>query len=136
MSIAAWLISFLLISPAFFPISHAQSIQEDSTFLREAEVHAIGLYSRNKRVQSHLFNGSEYIEYNSIAGEHPYYEADWSDGIVFYDGEQYEHTPVLFDLSLDKLITENSNGRPLQLISEKIKYFILNGHTFVMRVNC
>lgn len=131
MSIATWLIPLLLISPAFFHISHAQSIREDSTFLQEAKVHAIDLYTRNMRAQSHLFNGSEYLEYNSISGEHPYYEADWSDGIVFYDGEPYERTPLLFDLSIDKLITENSNGRPLQLISEKIKYFILNGHTFV-----
>lgn len=131
MPMAAWLTSILLISTAFFHITIAQSIREDSTFLQEAKVHAIDLYSRNMRAQSHLFNGSEYIEYNSISGQHPYYEADWSDGVVFYDGELYERTPLLFDLSLDKLITENSNGRPLQLISEKIKYFILNGHTFV-----
>ena len=128
---AAWLTSILLISTAFFHITLAQSIREDSTFLQEAQVHAIDLYTRNMGEQSHLYNGSEYIEYYSIAGEHPYYEADWSDGVVFYDGEQYEHTPLLFDLSIDKLITENSNGRPLQLISEKIKYFILDGHTHV-----
>lgn len=131
MPMAAWLTSILLISTAFFHITIAQSFREDSTFLHEAQMHAIDLYTKNMGAQSHLYNGSEYIEYNSIAGEHPYYEAGWSDGVVFYDGEQYEHTPLLFDLSSDKVITENSNGRPLQLISGKIKYFILNGHTFV-----
>lgn len=131
MSIAAWLISLLLISTAFFHISHAQSIREDSTFLQEAQMHAIDLYTKNMGTQSHLFNGSEHIVYNSIAKEHPYYQADWSDGIVFYDGELYESIPLLYDLSTDKLIIENANGRPLQLISEKIKYFILDGHTHV-----
>jgi hypothetical protein len=120
----------VLISTALVLPCQAQPAREDSA-PGDALTYALGLYAKNMGAQSHLYNGSEYIVYNSTAGEHPYYKSDWLDGTVFYDGERYDSVPLLYDLSTDKLITENAYGRPLQMITNKVKYFILDGHTFV-----
>ena len=124
-------LSLLLFSTSLLQPCLAQAVWNDSTLLKAALLNAIGVYEATMGAQSHLFNGSEYKMYSSMAGEHPYFMNDWSEGEVLYEGQRYTTVPLLYDLSGDKLITENESGRLLQLISEKVTYFILDSHTFV-----
>lgn len=90
-------------------------------------------YSRAMGDQWRLYNGGDYKEYRSINGEHPYFlSSDWSIGSILYDGDRYDDVPLLYDLFTGKVITSNMlNNRKMQLVDEKIKYFILDGHRFV-----
>lgn len=84
-------------------------------------------------LSSHLYNGSEYVDYDVFIKGHQYYESDdWEDGSVHYDGTLYRDVPLLYDVVLDELITDNFAG-PLRirLVSQKVRQFSLPGHTFV-----
>ncbi len=84
-------------------------------------------------MQSHLYNGSEYVDYdNYIEGFQYFGTDDWEDATIHYDGTLYRDVPLLYDIKLDQVITDNLAG-PLRirLVSEKIRYFTLLGHTFV-----
>jgi hypothetical protein len=125
------LVLSLLLLTACIHAGNAQSIRGDSVFQDRSVDNAIALYAHSMGNQSHLFNGTEYIVYASSNGEHPYFNDDWTDGSVYYEGQHYGPVPLLYDLSTDKLVTENAHGAPMQLISRKIKYFTLNQHVFV-----
>jgi hypothetical protein len=124
-----FLISFFLLGKL---VIARQIIKADSLIVAFAKKNAIATYSQSMSQQSHLFNGSAYIRYQSRTPEHPYLIDDWENGSLVYDGEYYENVDLLFDLSIDKLITEKSNGlATIQLVSEKIDRFSLGERQFV-----
>jgi len=111
----------------------AQYAKPDTAFLTLAKQHQEKLYDQFIHGQSRLYNGSEYRDYLSKDEEHPYFGPDdWAYGDILYDDELYKNVPMFYDLSRDKVITEHIlNGAKLELVSEKVMRFSLNGHTFV-----
>jgi len=107
----------------------------DTTFLVKATQNAESIYTRTIGVESHLYNGVLYKEYNPHANDDgfPYFlKDDWTEGNLLYDGEVYQNVPMLYDVINDKLIIDHDfGGVKLSMISEKVGYFILGGHTFV-----
>lgn len=93
---------------------------------------AIRVHTKALGGQSSLYNGTEYTEYRPIDNEHPYLIDDWTDGDVNFDGEIFNQVPLLYDLSIDRLITEHmySKNRIL-LTAEKVRGFTLEGRKFV-----
>jgi hypothetical protein len=88
-------------------------------------------------IHSHLYNGSEYVDYDNFFIGHQYFETDdWEDGTVHYDGILYRDVPLQFDIRQDELVTDNFAG-PLRirLVSQKVRQFTLLGHTFVRIVS-
>jgi hypothetical protein len=84
-------------------------------------------------LHSHLYNGSEYVDYDHYIDGHQYFGSDeWEEGTIHYDGTLYRQVPLLYDVRYDQVITENLAG-PLRirLVAEKVRYFTLLGHTFV-----
>ncbi len=115
------------------PPALSQSVPADSTLLQQAVRQAYNRYQTAMHLHAHLYNGSEYVDYDNRIDGHPYFESDeWEDGAVHYDGTLYRGVPLLYDVKLDQLVTENLAG-PLRirLVPEKVRYFTLLNHTFV-----
>jgi len=112
--------------------AQAQNFKSDSSFLADAKKNAIQLYSQSLSAQSHLYNGSAYTEYRSQNEENPYFIDEWLDGTILYDGDLYQNVPLLYDISRDKLITDHRyTVNKIELINERIGYFIIKDHHFV-----
>lgn len=114
--------------------TQAQSSPTDTAFLESSVKHALAAYDETIGVQTHLYNGTEYIDY-----KRPYLEGDQFfiskavvPGNVFYDGSWYTQVSMLYDLVTDEVIMpHNSSGLMMKLISSKVDTFQMHGHTFV-----
>ena len=113
-------------------LSFGQTLKSDSTFVAEARKNSITLYATSIGGQSHLYNGSAYSEYISQRDEHPYFIDEWIEGTVTYDGEVHENVPMLYDLSLDRVIVDNPFSiKKVMLVNDKVAGFTIQGHRFV-----
>ena len=111
---------------------YAQQISADTAFLAVSHKKSIALYAASIQHQSRLYNGSDYNIYLPKNEEHPYFRMDdWVYGSIVYWDELYENVPLLYDVSVDQLITEHNRGNAIKLIAEKIQSFTILEHTFV-----
>ena len=106
-------------------LTRAQAVVvSDTAFIRASVDSAKNAYAYVIRSQSHLYNGSQYIDYQPLEDEHPYYLAnDWTSGTIIYDGEKYENVSLLYDISADKNETTNMAAeRPtlVKTLSDKL----------------
>lgn len=125
------LLTILLCLIAFVGIE-AQVLKSDSLVVAAVRKKSIEAYHQSIRGQAHLFNGSQYAEYRALKDENPYFSPDWVEGSIYYDGEEYENVPMLYDIDTDNVITEYYyNGEKVQLIASKIDSFQLGKYKFV-----
>jgi hypothetical protein len=111
---------------------HAQ-LSADTLFLGAAVKNTIKFYSKSIQGQASLYNGSQYKEPNrSDNDQHPFFGSDdWVFGTVNYDGEFYDNVPLLYDITADKVVTENYyNADQIALVNEKLNAFTIGKHTF------
>jgi hypothetical protein len=120
-------------------ITGSNLLAQDLPSVAAAKQHLIGEYNKSTRGESLLYVGSDYAEYESISGEHPYFkEDDWMTGAINYNGTRYNNVPLQYDLSSQKLITEHiTSGKKIQLVAEHVSWFSVDGHYFeyINRVN-
>ncbi|MBK5277854.1 MAG: hypothetical protein JJE09_03215 [Bacteroidia bacterium] len=112
----------------------SQQHQPDTLFITAAIENAKKVYYQSVMDHSNLYNGKEYIAFKKNMPQvgTPFFQSeDWTEGKVFYDGELYENVSIRFDLLQEKLMVEHKGIGEIELISEKIKYFEIAGHTFV-----
>ena len=103
----------------------------DTAFLRTTVQNAKDLYAAAVKTQMHLYNGSQYLDYDPIEEEHPYFvDSDWSNGWIIYDNERYDNTPLLYNINNDKIVAEHYAGAFIDLIATKVTAFHIHGHTF------
>ena len=105
----------------------------DTLFMRDAVKNTIGFYTTSIQGQTSLYNGSQYREPNrSDNDQHPFFEADdWVTGTVTYDGQYYENVPLLYDITSDKVVTENYyNADQIVLVWEKLDAFTIGDQAF------
>jgi hypothetical protein len=90
-------------------------------------------YAQALKGQMQLYDGSDYVEYVPLKEEHPYFlREDWFMGTIQYNAGLFENVPLLYNIYTDKVIAEHFYAASMiQLVSEKIDYFILDGHKFV-----
>lgn len=118
---------------AFF---HVESFPQhlDTAFVRASIQHVGAVYQKSIANQSHLYNGIEYISFETSLEKqgHPYYiEDDWIEGSIEYNYEKYNKVPMRYDLQKQKIVIEYATGiGEIELISEKINRFTLAGHAF------
>ena len=87
--------------------SFGQPIQ-DTTFLRASVLQAEKSYHTAMSKQLNIYNGRGYKTYTPTADEHPYFLTyDWIIGSIVYESDYYAEVPLLFDLSSEKVISEN-----------------------------
>lgn len=90
-------------------------------------------YDRAMEGNLHVYNGSEYIPYRSLQDEHPFFLTDeWTNGTILYDGEWFTELPMLFDVEKELVvISYYYKGIKMQLNSDRVSEFTLNGHRFI-----
>jgi len=109
-----------------------QNFSKDTLFLAEAKKSIINRYATSIGGQSHLYNGSAYTEYVSQRDEHPYFIDEWIEGSVTYDGEFHQNVPILYDISLDRVIIDNAfSVKKVMLVNEKVSAFTIGERRFV-----
>ena len=109
-----------------------QTFRSDSAFVAEAKKSSIGRYNTSIGGQSHLYNGSAYTEYVSQNEENPYFIDEWIEGSVDYDGEFHDNIPILYDISLDRVIIDNQYSiKKVMLVDDKVSEFTIQDHHFV-----
>jgi len=100
---------------------------EESSFL------SAKTYFKNEvRENTHLYTGKEYYKYESGITGFPFFETNqMQNGDVFYDGNLYKNVPLLYDIVRQAVVINQYHQETrIQLLTEKIDYFILNGHRF------
>jgi hypothetical protein len=116
--------------------SSAQNLSTDSSSEQVSLKNAIDDYYKSIGENNHLNNGSEYVSPLYRENMHPFYNSiQFSPGSVTYDQITYHNIPLMYDIIRDVLITNryNMNYR-IYLVNDKIKSFVLFGHTFVRLV--
>ncbi len=125
--------SFLLLS---FPVVCQD--EENLSHLSRPYDNAKSTYLKAVGSEFGLYSGVSYKEYVQRKNDEgqPYFETNkWIDGNILYDGLFYENAPLLYDLVNDKVVTSRPYGAvKLELISEKIDHFDINGHRFIRLV--
>ena len=120
-------IAFLLLAISFPLIA-----QNDSSFILTAHQNVIRQYDQSFKNQALLYNGSEYQPPLQTNDTHPFYNSyDWQPADIMYNGLLFSDVDVLCDLYGDKLVIEHFHGNKVQLISQKLAGFTVNGKTFI-----
>lgn len=114
--------------------TQAQGSQADTAFLQSSIQHALATYEEAVGVQTHLYNGTEYLDYGKphLEGDQFFKSKAVARGDIFYDGTWHRQVPMLYDLVTDEIIMpHNSSGLMMKLVNAKIDTFQLHGHTYV-----
>ena len=128
-----FLLSLLLFSIGNQAAS-AQATKPDTAFLANAIQNLQSLYQESLDTDSHLFNGSEYIDPDKyyLTG-HSFFSTNQEiQGSIMYDGVLYRKVPMRYDIMSDVVVMQHPESTIyFKLVSEKIKLFTLANHTFV-----
>jgi hypothetical protein len=125
-------LSFLTSLAIFFICPFAIKAQSTSTDTSTAII-SIKTYFQNEiREDAHLYSGKEYSKYEPGIKGFPFFKNDeMLNGEILYDGNVYKDVPMLFDIVRQQVVINTYNQETrIQLLTEKIKYFTLNGHRF------
>lgn len=110
----------------FASAAFAQNSASDTAFLQRSVKHAMAAYEGAIGVETHLYNGTEYVDYKQphIKGDQFLISKSVARGKIFYDGTWYTQVPMLYDLVTDEVVLpHNSSGLMMKLISGKIDHF-------------
>ena len=112
--------------------TYAQSKAEDSILRHAAYLHTASVYYNQTGDQSSLYNGSRYEKYPyRFRLGTAYYPSDkFATGSVIYDNIQFDSVSLLFD-ELQQALVLSKDGYELQLVSERISKFTIEGHEFL-----
>ena len=124
---------FVLLSLTGYSVIALSQATPDTAFVQASVLSAKKIYDQSIERQLNIYNGRDYKLYVPIGEEHPYFLTDdWTLSTIVYESDLYTSIPVLFDLSSEKVLTENPfNGEVMELASSKIERFEIHGHTFV-----
>ncbi|HYK47801.1 MAG TPA: hypothetical protein VEV83_21640 [Parafilimonas sp.] len=122
-----------LICPLFFVLICTTSSAQgpfDSSLQQ-----AVSVYNTVAGVNSHLYNGTAYTDYDHRIKGDPFFASTYfADGSIIYDGIFYAHVQMFYDLLHDDVVIKNYNGLPLVLVKDKISSFNFAGARFVRLV--
>lgn len=92
----------------------------------------LSLYKAATVDAQNLYNGRLYYIYDSREEEFQFFDSrKLVKGTVYYDGQQYENIPMMYDIARDELVITHINGyENILLQSTKVKYFSLHDHNF------
>lgn len=125
--------AFLGILAFPFYTAFTQPFPSDSLQYNIALKHIKTQYQKSLRENLLLYSGSEYGRTEQNAKGFPFFETDSvTKGSVYYNDVLYEDIPLLYDMTIDKVVIyDYKKNNLLTLSSEKIKQFNLNGHLFI-----
>jgi hypothetical protein len=114
-------------------ISYAQNSLQDSITNSQTTNNVVALYRNTMKENLRLYNGNEYLFSGHNTKGFPYFKsADILNGSVYYDNNLYDNVSMYYDLVNDELIINDyTQNFPIKLITDKIKYFIIDGNKFI-----
>jgi hypothetical protein len=99
----------------------------DSAFTQAASV-----YNNTMGSNIHLYNGTEYIDYDHrVTGDPFFQDSYFTNGSIIYDNVFYNNVQLFYDVLRDNVVIKNYNNFPLLLINEKVAAFGLLGRRFI-----
>ena len=118
-----------LISPLAVCSQTGNSYLPDS-----AAKYAYELYAKRVMGESLIYNGTDYVRYIPLKDEHPFFLSDdWLPATISYDDQVYEDVWMYYNTFTDNVIIENYNfSANIQLIKERIDFFVLEGRRFIL----
>lgn len=124
--------SCLFIFSCVFGPGYGQLADSKSAVPDPVPEYPLSLYKAATTDAQNLYNGRLYYIYDARDEEHQFFDArKLENGTVFYDGQQYENIPMMYDLVRDELIITHINGyENILLQSPKVKYFSFYNHNF------
>jgi hypothetical protein len=120
----------VLILIFLFHIAVGQS-KSDTAFVARAVRYAKETYTQRLGGHAHLQHGVEHKRYRDEVELDAYLEPDWIDGSLLYDQELFEHVPLLYDMIAQRVVTQHFFGQAIDLITDKVDWFVINGRKFV-----
>lgn len=117
---------------AFSQFAKAQAIGDTS--INGKLTNVVDFYISTLGDQSPLYNGKEYVDYAFLFREgHPFFESrEFVKGQIQYEEMTFRQVPMLYDLVKDQVIIYDiRNIYKVVLPANKIRQFVLAGHTFV-----
>lgn len=99
---------------------------------KQAFTNAEVYYQQKIKDDALIYIGKEYAGYQPGLQGFPFYMKDKMQvGDIFYNGNLYKNVPLLFDIFRQEVVIDNYNKVALlQLLNEKITYFIIDGNRF------
>lgn len=106
--------------------------QADTTFVTRSIAFTRQAALASLKTEWPINTGSQYVEYASIEGEHPYLIPTWSSGSVNYLGDIFNNVSMLLDLRGDRLIIQHPlYNQQIELSPQKVSAFTFQGHVFI-----
>jgi hypothetical protein len=122
------LIFFLLITHVG---ANCQTAAPDTAFLNLSVANTIKRYEQSVANQHLYLTGSAYVEPRQTNDEHAFFITnEWVTGSINYDGQSFNNVPLLYDLTIDQVITESVHSNLLVFPSGKISSFTIGNHYF------
>jgi hypothetical protein len=121
---------FFLYIVISLPATFAQ-VADSSLIVQHITKLPVGHYKDMTIISQNLYNGRLYYVYDARQEEHQFFESKkWSKGVIFYDGQQYDSIPMLYDIVRDEVIIKHFNGDNLLLQPAKVSYFKTLDHHY------
>ncbi|ACT95602.1 hypothetical protein [Dyadobacter fermentans] len=121
----------LLLHALFSGNLHAQGPLTDASSAREVAAYPVSLYKTATSISQNLYNGRQYFVYDARMEEHQFFEQRrWLNGMVIYDGQQFDSIPMLYDIFRDEVVIRHFNGDHVLLQTVKIDSFVVDNHHF------
>lgn len=112
--------------------AYSQQGPEDTAFIQSALDSSVAIYEKSIGLQHQYLNGSAYVEPPRTGEQHPFFLSDdWTLGPITFDGQQYNNVPMLYDLTIDQVVSESAGANPQLLQKAKLQKFTLSGHQFI-----
>ena len=112
--------------------AYSQKGPKETAFIQSAMDSSIAIYEKAIGLQHQYLNGSAYVEPPRTEEQHPFFlSEDWTLGPITFDGQQYNNVPMLYDLTIDQVVTESAGANPQLLQKAKLQEFALSGQQFI-----
>lgn len=111
--------------------TYAQGALAEASSAREVAAYPVSLYKNATSISQNLYNGRQYYVYDARMDEHQFFEQRrWLNGMVRYDGQQFDSIPMLYDIFRDELVIRHFNGDHVLLQTVKVDSFTIENHHF------
>ncbi|OJV21055.1 MAG: hypothetical protein BGO21_09225 [Dyadobacter sp. 50-39] len=121
----------LFLCALFSGRAYAQGALAEASSAREVAAYPVSLYKNATSISQDLYNGRQYYVYDARMEEHQFFEQRrWINGMVLYDGQQFDSIPMLYDIFHDELVIRHFNGDHVLLQTVKVDSFIVDNHHF------
>lgn len=126
---------FLLFFLLFLLIPVGNSYAQTGSFSNDSlRSYPVSLYKKATETSQNLYTGRRYYLYDSQSLQHQFLgDRTWYVGNVYFDGQQFDSIPMMYDINKQQLIIRDLEANFLILSSEFVNSFSFD-HRFFRRL--